>query len=81
MVKSLLKKPSLHPKNLNNFRQFSTFTFLDKLLKCMEASKFLKFLEETYFLQLSFRSGSETEAALVNDLRRAMIIELPDDLG
>ena len=78
IVRPLLKKPSLDPTNLNNFRPVSNIPFLGKVIERVVATQLQRVLEEADYLdpfQSGFRPGFGTETALValvDDLRRGM---------
>uniref|UniRef100_A0A803TL80 Reverse transcriptase domain-containing protein n=1 Tax=Anolis carolinensis TaxID=28377 RepID=A0A803TL80_ANOCA len=78
VIKPLLKKPSLDPTQLENFRPISNLPFLGKVVERVVAAQLQAFLVDTDFLdpaQSGFRSGHGTEkalVALVNDLRREL---------
>ncbi|XP_070800657.1 uncharacterized protein, partial [Pituophis catenifer annectens] len=77
VVRPLLKKPSLDPAILANYRPVSNLRFMAKVVESVVARQFPQFLEETSYLdpfQSGFRSGHSTETALValvDDLWRA----------
>ena len=74
VVRLLLKKPSLDPRDLNNYRQVSNLPFLGKAIERVVAHQLQAVLDDTDFLdpfQTSFRAGYEAETAtvaLVGDL-------------
>nr|GFC52549.1 hypothetical protein [Tanacetum cinerariifolium] len=78
VVRPLLKKPSLDPTILNNFRPVSNIPFLGKVIERVVASQLQRVLEEADYLdpfQSGFRPGFGTETALValvDDLRRGL---------
>uniref|UniRef100_A0A803T068 Reverse transcriptase domain-containing protein n=1 Tax=Anolis carolinensis TaxID=28377 RepID=A0A803T068_ANOCA len=78
VVRPVLKKASLDPANLSNYRPISNLPFLGKVLERVVASQLQGFLEDTDFLdqsQSGFRPGYSTETALVvlvDDLRREL---------
>lgn len=76
VIKPLLKKTSLNPHDLNNYRPIANIPFLGKILERVVALQLQAFLEETDYLdpfQFGFRPGFGTETALVvlvDDLRQ-----------
>uniref|UniRef100_A0A803TQ40 Reverse transcriptase domain-containing protein n=1 Tax=Anolis carolinensis TaxID=28377 RepID=A0A803TQ40_ANOCA len=75
VIKPLLKKPSLDPTQLENYRPISNLPFLGKVVERVVAAQLQAFLVDTDFLdpaQSGFRPGHGTKTALValvDDLR------------
>ncbi|XP_061477607.1 uncharacterized protein LOC133381973, partial [Rhineura floridana] len=77
-IRPILKKPSLDPQDLNNFRPVSNLPFMGKVIERVVAKQLQTHLEEADYLdpfQSGFRTGHGTETALValvDDMRRAL---------
>ena len=74
----LLKKPSLDPESLKNYRPVSNLAFLSKVLEKAVVSQLNTYLKENSLLepaQSAYRQGHSTETALVrvqNDIIHAV---------
>ncbi|KAF7245842.1 RNA-directed DNA polymerase from mobile element jockey [Varanus komodoensis] len=68
VVRPVLKKASLNPEVVANYRPVANIPFLGKVLERVVAGQFQAFLDETDYLdpfQSGFRPGYSTESALV----------------
>ncbi|KAK7101509.1 hypothetical protein V1264_019884 [Littorina saxatilis] len=78
ILRPLLKKPSLDPENLKNYRPVSNLSFLSKITEKIVLSQLLDHLEANHLLycnQSAYRSGQSTETALLkisNDILTAL---------
>ncbi len=68
MIKPLIKKTQLDPKDLVNYRPVSNLPFLAKILEKVASSQLYSFLEKNYIcedFQSGFRLSHSTETALI----------------
>ncbi|XP_053112164.1 uncharacterized protein LOC128327386 [Hemicordylus capensis] len=68
MLRPFVKKPSLDPSNLHNYRVVSNLLFLGKVIERVVISQLQKVLDDTDYLdpsQSGFHPGYGTETALV----------------
>ncbi len=68
VIKPLIKKPQLDPKDLVNYRPISNLPFLSKILEKVASSQLYSFLEKNYIcedFQSGFRASHITETALI----------------
>ncbi len=78
VVTPLLKKPSLDPENLKNYRPVSNLSFISKCLERIVAKRLLDHLHEnglSEIYQSAYKSNHSTETALVyvhNDIMSAV---------
>jgi hypothetical protein len=78
IVKPLIKKPSLDPNILKNFRPVSNLSFISKLIEKVVASRLIDHMQDNNLLvsfQSAYRKGHSTETALVrvhDDIVRAV---------
>ena len=69
VVKPLLKKPSLDPNSLKNYRPISNLSFLSKVTEKIVLSQLLAYLNANSLFptsQSGYRPGHSTETALLN---------------
>ena len=78
IVKPLLKKPSLDPNNLKNYRPVSNLPFLSKILEKVVLSQLFSYLNEHNLIspsQSAYRPFHSTESALLkvsNDILNSL---------
>ncbi len=68
VIKPLIKKLKLDPKDLVNYRPISNLPFLSKILEKVASSQLYSFLEKNYIcedFQSGFRPSHRTETALI----------------
>ena len=69
IVKPLLKKPSLDPNSLKNYRPISSLSFLSKVTEKIVLSQLSAYLNANNLFptsQSAYRPGHSTETALLN---------------
>ncbi len=70
VIKPLIKKTQLNPKDLVNYRPISNLPFLSKILEKVASSQLYSFLEKNDIcedFQTGFRPSHITETALINN--------------
>ena len=75
VIKPLLKKPTLDPEVLANYRPISNLPFLSKILEKVIANQLCEFLQENNIyedFQSGFRANHSTETALAHISRRSI---------
>ena len=68
MVKPLIKKPSLDPENLRNYRPISSLSFLSKILEKIVAKRLSDYMTVHHLqekMQSAYKTGHSTESALL----------------
>ena len=67
MVKPLIKKPSLDPENLRNYRPISNLSFLSKILEKIVAKRLSDYMTVHHQekMQSAYNTGHSTESALL----------------
>ena len=90
MVKPLIKKPSLDPENLRNYRPISNLSFLSKLLEKIVAKRLSDYMTINHLqekMQSAYYTGHSTESTLLRiqndilhglDKQRGVILVLLD---
>ena len=90
MVKPLIKKPSLDPENLQNYRPISNLSFLSKILEKTVAKRLSDYRTAHHLqekMQSAYKTGYSTESALLRiqndilhdlDKKRGVILVLLD---
>ena len=90
MVKPLIKKPSLDPENLQNYRPISNLSFLSKILEKIVAKRLSDYRTAHHLqekMQSAYKTGHSTESALLRiqndilhdlDKKRGVILALLD---
>ena len=79
MVKPLIKKPSLDPENLQNYRPISNLSFLSKILEKIVAKRLSDYRTAHHLqekMQSAYKTGHSTESALLriqNDILHDLV--------